>query len=184
MERKASGLNYPLGEGARYFSLRATDGKIYSLADFSGKKALAVIFTCNHCPYAQAYEERLCELADTYQPKGAQFITICANDAEGYPEDDFSHMVEKNKMLGSRFPYLHDETQAVARAYDAACTPEVYLFDGQQKLVYHGRIDDNYKDPQLVTKHELRDALEATLAGETPKDQLTPAIGCSIKWKK
>lgn len=183
MHREASGLKLALGDKAPYFSLPATDGKRYSLTNFNAKQALVVIFTCNHCPYARAYEERICELARTYQGAGAQFLAVCANDSDGYPEDDFAHMVERAKELKLPFPYLHDSDQSVAKAYDAACTPEVYLFDSEQKLRYHGRIDDNYQDPSLVNEHNLRDALDAVLAGEEPPQALTPAIGCSIKWK-
>lgn len=184
MQRESGGLKLALGEHAPYFSLKGTDGKIYTISDFRDRKGLVIIFTCNHCPYAQAYEGRIVELAAEYQPQGVQFITICANDSVGYPEDDFEHMVEKSRKLGFPFPYLHDETQAVAKAYDAACTPEVYLFDGEHRLCYHGRIDDNYQDRSQVTHEDLRNAIRALLEGQAPEPALTPAIGCSIKWKR
>ena len=184
MQREASGLSLALGESAPYFSLKGTDGKIHTISDFKGKRALVVVFTCNHCPYAQAYESRIIELANEFQPLGAQFVAICANDSMGYPEDDFPHMIEKSKKLGLPYPYLHDENQTVARAYDAACTPEVYVFDLNQKLQYHGRVDDNHQDRSQVKHQDLRIALETVVRGETPPVQLTPAIGCSIKWKR
>lgn len=183
MEREAHKFNLQIGSEIPYFSLAATDGKIYSPADFRDKKALVIIFTCNHCPYAQAYEQRLSELAKSSQPLGAQFIAICSNDAATYPEDSFEQMIEKSKQLGFPFPYLHDETQIAAKAFDAACTPEVYIFDAEQKLRYHGRIDDNYRNPAEVKQFDLKDALNAVLSGEAPTHPLTPAIGCSIKWK-
>jgi peroxiredoxin len=184
MEREAAGLKLKLGDSAPYFSLRGTDGRIHSIADFAGAPAMVVIFTCNHCPYAQAYEQRIVELAKEFQPLGAKFVAVCANDANGYPEDDFPQMVEKAKTLNLPFPYLHDENQVMAQAYDAACTPEVYLFDREHRLQYHGRIDDNYREPSQVTRQDLKEALASVLEGQTPQLQLTPAIGCSIKWKR
>ena len=183
MERTAAGLKLQIGERAPYFSLKGTDSKIYSLADFQGANALVVLFTCNHCPYAQAYESRIVELAQQGRERGVKFVGICSNDPVGYPQDDFASMVDKSKQLGYPFPYLCDETQITARAYDAQCTPEAYLFDSQFKLQYHGRIDDNYQNPALVEQHELADAINSVLAGKSPNPQLTPAIGCSIKWK-
>lgn len=184
MEREAAGLKLSLGEKIPYFSLTGTDGRIHSVADFQTAKALVVVFTCNHCPYAQAYEQRLIELANRYQPLGVQFVAICSNDAGMYPEDSFENMVAKSKTLGLPFPYLHDTTQAAAKGFDAACTPEAFLFDGHQQLCYHGRIDDNYRDPSQVEQRDLQNAIEAILAGGKPKPALTPCIGCSIKWKR
>lgn len=183
MKRDVHSFELGIGEKAPYFSLRATDGKIYSLSDFAGAAALVVIFTCNHCPYSRSYEQRLCELAKLYQPKGVKLIGICANDAEDFPEDDFERMVEKSKALGFPYPYLHDEKQIVARAYDAVCTPEAYVFDRQKALVYHGMIDDNADQPDQVKSRYLIDAIDAVLAGEAPSVQQTAVIGCSIKWK-
>lgn len=184
MEREAAGLKLKLGEKAPYFSLRGTDNRIYSIADFASAPALVVIFTCNHCPYAQAYETRLIDLAREFQPRGARFVAVCANDSNSFPEDDFDHMVEKSRSLDLPFPYLQDEFQVMARAYDAACTPELFLFDDKQELRYHGRVDDNHRDPTLVTRQDLREALTAVLKGQAPEVALTPALGCSIKWKR
>ncbi len=183
MEREAAGLKLKLGSRAPYFSLKGTDGRIYSLEEFKPAKCLVLIFTCNHCPYAQAYEQRICSLAELYKPRGAQFVGICSNDSRGFPQDSFENMVEKSKLLRYPFPYLHDDTQVTARAYDAACTPECYVFDGERKLAYHGRVDDNYREPSAVTHHDLADAIEAVLEGRQPETPLTPAMGCSIKWK-
>lgn len=184
MERDPNALRLPIGSKAPYFSLKGTDGKIHSLPDFTSARALLVLFTCNHCPYAQAYESRLIELARIYQPRGVKFVAICSNDPLGYPEDDFDHMVEKSRVLKLPFPYLHDDTQAVAEAYDAQCTPEAYLFDSELKLFYQGRIDDNHRDPSQVTSHDLSDALDAVLSDEPLANNLTPAFGCSIKWRR
>ncbi|MCC6954578.1 MAG: thioredoxin family protein [Deltaproteobacteria bacterium] len=183
MQRTADSFKLALGDKAPYFSLKATDSKIYSLRVFADSKALCVIFTCNHCPYAQAYEKRLIDIALAYAPKNIRFVAICSNDADGYPEDSFERMVEKSQTLGFPFPYLHDEKQIAARAYDAACTPEAYVFDGEQRLVYHGSIDDNHKEPAEVKAHYLRDALDAILSERQPEIPLTGCLGCSIKWK-
>lgn len=182
MERHAEKSTLLIGEKAPYFSLPATDGKIYSLSDFAGARALLVVFTCNHCPYARAYESRLIELAKRYTPEGVAIVAICSNDSQDYPEDSFTQMVEKSKMMGFPYPYLHDDRQLVAKAYDAACTPECFLFDSEMRLAYHGWIDDNHQQPELVTAPDLKLAIEAVLAGETPKKALTAIIGCSIKW--
>jgi peroxiredoxin len=184
MERQAVGLKLDLGERAPYFSLRGTDGKIHSLSDFTGGLGFVVIFTCNHCPYAQAYESRILNLARHYQPLGIRFVAVCSNDPDGFPEDGFERMIEKNEMWGQIFPYLQDEMQLAAKAYDAACTPEAFVFDSQQKLLYHGRVDDNYEDPNSVNSADLKNALEALLTGRIPPIQLTPVLGCSIKWKR
>jgi peroxiredoxin len=183
MERPVDEGTLLLGEKAPYFSLPATDGRIYSLSDFADAKALLVVFTCNHCPYSRNYEQRLSEIAARYCPEGMGMVGICANAGEDYPEDSFEHMVEKSQNLGFPFPYLHDEKQIVARAYDAACTPECYLFNHQMQLVYHGWVDDNAERPDLVTSPDLKNAIEAVLAGKTPPLQQTAVIGCSIKWR-
>ena len=184
MEREIGSAKLRLGDKAPYFSLPATDGKIYSLSDFAGANALVVIFTSNHCPVAQAYEQRIVELVNRYKSQHVRFVAICANDAVAYPEDNFEHMVEKSKKMNFALPYLQDERQNVALAYDAVCTPEVYLFDKDQKLTYHGGIDDSHKSAEQVKNAYLANALQALLAGGEATPSLTPAIGCTIKWKK
>ncbi|MBI5414787.1 thioredoxin family protein [Candidatus Peregrinibacteria bacterium] len=170
-----------LGSPAQDFSLSGIDGNVYSLKSFTEAKALVVIFMCNHCPYVQAVLSRLNTFSDEFSKKGVQFIGINANDAENYPEDSFESM----KNLPIRFPYLYDESQEVAKIYGAVCTPDIFVYDSQRKLAYHGRIDDNSKDEALVTKKELADALEKILRGEhiPPEDQKS-SRGCSIKWKE
>jgi peroxiredoxin len=174
-------LNY--GDQAPDFQLKGVDGRIYKLSDYKGKKAVVVIFSCNHCPYVKAYEDRMIALAREYAPKGVQFLVINSNDPTKYPEDSFDNMVKRAQEKGYPFPYLHDETQQIARAYGAQRTPEVFLFDSATKLRYHGTIDDNPQDPAKVTKRYLKDALDAVLAGREPDLKETQPVGCTIKWK-
>lgn len=183
MERVLETLKLKIGEKAPYFSLPATDGKIYSLKDFTGKTGLCVIFTCNHCPYVKAVENSINEIAREYLSKDIQFIAICANDSVNYPEDSFERMIEKSTSENIPYPYLHDASQSIAKAYDAACTPEVYLFDKETRLFYQGQINDIKPNKLTASEHYLRDALAALLSNETPPQQIVPAIGCSIKWK-
>ncbi|MDR7434348.1 MAG: thioredoxin family protein [Armatimonadota bacterium] len=165
------------------FALPGTDGKIHRTEDYQDKRALAVIFTCNHCPYAQAWEGRLIQLQREYASRGVQFLLINPNDATKYPEDSFENMVRRAEEKGYPFPYLRDEDQTVARAYGATRTPEIFLFDQDRVLRYHGAPDDNYENPAAVRKHYLRDALEAVLSGRSPQPAQTPPVGCTIKWK-
>jgi peroxiredoxin len=163
--------------------LPATDGKAYSLGSFQDAKVLVVSFTCNHCPYAQAYEDRFIALAREFAPKGVAFAAINPNDAASYPADGFDKMVERAKEKDFPFPYLRDESQAVAKAYGAVCTPHLFVFDGGRKLVYEGRIDDNWKKSAEVKSHDLRNAIEDVLAGKPVRVANTNPMGCSIKWK-
>jgi len=172
-----------LNDQAPAFNLKGVDGKTHSLDELKGQKGIAVIFSCNHCPYVKAYEDRMIQLAKEYQPKGINFVLINANDPAKYPEDSFENMVRRAEEKGYPFPYLHDETQEVPRAYGAERTPEVFLFDSELKLRYHGTIDDNWEDASKATKHYLKDALEALLAGQEPQIQETTPVGCTIKWK-
>jgi peroxiredoxin len=174
----------PLGTAAPDFKLPDTSGKTVALTDFQDKPALLVIFMCNHCPYVKHIRAGLAQLARDYQPRGAAIVGINANDVANYPEDSPAKMKEEVKAAGYLFPYLYDETQAVARAYRAACTPDIYLFDKNRKLVYRGQFDDSRPGNGLpVTGKDLRSALDAVLAGKSlPPDQ-KPSIGCNIKWK-
>lgn len=165
------------------FSLPATDGKTYSPSDFADAKAMVIIFMCNHCPYVKAIINRLIALQSDYAEKGVQIIGINANDAEGYPEDDFDHMKQWAQEAGINFTYLRNETQEVARAYQAQCTPDIYVFNQERKLAYHGRLDDNWQDESAVEKHDLRGALDALLAEKPIAEPQHPSMGCSIKWK-
>jgi len=176
-------LSLPLGKDIIPFSLPASDGKGYGPLDFPEAKALVVIFMCNHCPYVQAVIDRLIAIQADYKEKGVQLIGINANDAENYPEDSFEAMQEWVKEKGINFPYLHDESQEVARAYQAQCTPDIYVFDQNRKLAYHGRIDDNWQDETQATRQELRAALNAIIEGKLAPVEQNPSMGCSIKWK-
>lgn len=165
------------------FNLPATDGKKYSLNTFAGKKALVVVFSCNHCPYVQAYEERIMEIQKDYS-KDVQVIAISSNEDENYPEDSFENMKARSQMKKFNFPYLHDETQNVAKAYGATHTPEIFLFDKDKKLVFHGKIDDNWQESQSVKSKYLRNAIDEILSGKQISVPETFTIGCTIKWRR
>ena len=175
----------PVGTPAPDFALPATDGRTYSLRDFEPASALVVVFTCNHCPYAIAAEDRLIELQRDYAERGVQLIAINPNDASTHPGDSFERMVERARDKAFNFPYLRDEAQDVARAYDAACTPDVFVFDADRRLAYNGRIDDSWKDASAVTRRDLRAVLDALLADRPHGlDEVVPSMGCSIKWSR
>jgi len=172
-----------IGQRAPDFTLPGVDGKDHSLAQYKDRKAVVVVFACNHCPYVQAYDERLLSIVRDYEPKGVQFIAINANDEAGYPEDSFDNMVKRAKQRGYTFPYLRDDTQRIARAYGAEYTPEVFVLNSKFAVRYIGRIDDNWQHPDKVKTHNLRDALDAVLAHKKIENPITHAIGCTIKWK-
>lgn len=174
----------PLGTTAPDFRLPDTNGKIVSLADFNNAPALLVLFICNHCPYVKQIRQGLAQLGRDYLPKGVGIVAINSNDIVNYPADNPEKMKEEARTAGYTFPYLFDETQAVAKTYRAACTPDIYLFDAQKRLVYRGQFDDARPgNNQPVTGKDLRAALDAVLAGKpAPADQ-KPSIGCNIKWK-
>lgn len=166
------------------FSLPSVDGKNYRLADFANSQLLVLMFICNHCPYVKAVEERFLKLAHDYSEKGVQFVGICSNDPTDYPDDSPESLLKNWKEKNFGFPYLIDEQQDVAKAYGVVCTPEFYVFDKDRKLVYHGQLDDNWKEPQKVTRQDLKEALDHLLNGKPTATQQTPSMGCSIKWKK
>ncbi|WP_257313223.1 thioredoxin family protein [Geothrix fuzhouensis] len=171
----------PLGMGCPDFTLPGVDGQLWSRNDFH-RPALLVVVMCNHCPYVQAVDDRLNSLATAYAGNCA-VVAINANDAETYPDDSFKAMRARAKAKGYVFPYLWDEEQTVAHALGAVCTPDFFLYDGHRKLVYHGRLDDNWKDAAHVTRQDLKEAIERVLAGEDPPEVQHPSMGCSIKWK-
>ena len=164
-----------------YGDLQGADGKRYSLRSFDEKPVLVVVFTCNHCPYAVAYEDRLVAIQRDYSGRGVQVVAINSNDDKSYPEDGYPQMVKRAKDKGFNFPYVRDATQNAAEAYGAVCTPHVFAFDKERRLRYRGRIDDS-RDPSRVTSHDLRNALDDMAAGRTPKTADTRPFGCSIKW--
>jgi len=180
----------PIGSKAPGFDLQGTDGAKHSLAaitaahgDQPAPKATVVVFTCNHCPFAQAYEPVLIDLAKEYADRGVAWVLINPNDPEIQPQDSFDKMVERAKEKHYPFPYLFDATQETAKAYGARVTPHVFLLDAEQVVRYHGRVNDS-KDQTKVESNDLVDAIEAVLGGHEVANASTKAFGCSIKWKK
>ncbi len=173
-----------LGIKAPEFSLPATDGKTYSLNDIMGENGAVIVFICNHCPYVKAITKRLVSDADILQSEGIGFAAICSNDAVAYPEDSFENMKKFAKEEGFTFPYLHDESQEVARAWEAVCTPDFFGLNKSGIIQYRGRMDEGRKEaPPPNAKRELLEAMRLIAkSGEGPKEQI-PSAGCSIKWK-
>jgi peroxiredoxin len=174
----------PLGTDAPAFALPDTDGRTVSRDDFAASPALLVMFICNHCPYVKHLRGALGDLAREYAPRGAAVVAISANDAERYPNDSPEAMRREKAEAGWTFPYLYDESQEVAKAYGAACTPDFFLFDAARKLAFRGQFDDSRpSNGRPVTGADLRAALDAVLAGRAPAGEQTPSVGCGIKWK-
>jgi peroxiredoxin len=175
-------MTIALATEAPPFDLPGVDGRQHALDDYADKPALAVVWSCNHCPYVQAWEGRMIALQQEFGDRGFQLVAISSNDAEAYPEDSFEAMRARSEQQGFNFDYLYDEDQSVLNAYGAERTPEVFLFDGDRRLVYHGAIDDSREEDE-VTQRYLRDAIEAILAGEDPPVTDTPPVGCTVKRK-
>ena len=181
---KTASTMLPLGVKAPDFSLPDVGGKTVSLADFAEAPALLVIFMCNHCPYVKHVAAGLAALAKDYQPRGVAVVGINSNDVDSFPEDSPAKMAEEVKLRGYTFPYLYDKSQAVAKAYRAACTPDFYVFDRGRKLVYRGQMDSSRPGGDLpVTGEDLRAALDAVLAKQPAATNQKPSIGCNIKWR-
>jgi peroxiredoxin len=162
----------------------AASGKTLSLTDLSSKFATVIMFICNHCPYVKHVQHELVRLAREYQPRGISFIAISSNDILAYPEDSPQRMKEVAREMNYPFPYLFDETQEVAKAYQAACTPDFYIFDGGLRCVYRGQLDDaRPKNDVPVTGRDVRTALDSILEGRGVSVDQKPSIGCNIKWK-
>jgi peroxiredoxin len=172
-----------VGTKAPDFNLPGTDGKDYFLDSFKDVKGLVVAFTCNHCPYAKASWPLLIKLADEFDSHGISFVAINPNDENLYPEDSFDMMKKKVSEWGINFPYLRDESQKVAKEYKAVCTPDIFVFDKDKKLYYHGRINDNWQEPEKVTREDLKATLNSLLEGKNPPPGQKPSMGCSIKWR-
>ena len=176
-----------LGSAAPPFSLPGVDGKIHKLSDYAASPVLAVVFTCNHCPYAKAYEQRIMDLDKKCQSKGYPVIAISPNDPKMVPDDSYDNMVKRSKEKSYSFPYLFDESQQVARKFGAMKTPHVFVLNKSLKgytVEYIGAIDDNTEDPTQVKQHYVDDAVTALLQGKQVPVSETKAIGCTIKWKK
>ncbi len=172
-----------LGSKAPEFALPGTDGKNHSLNDYRFEKAIMVLFICNHCPYVKAMLQRFIDLQKDFKILGAQLIGINSNDAVKYPDDSFEAMQKVVEEQGINFPYLYDETQEVAKTYGAVCTPDIFLFDSEKNLAYHGRLDDNWEHPDQADEHSLRFAMDELLSGQAITRKQHPSMGCSIKWK-
>jgi peroxiredoxin len=173
-----------LGLKAPSFTLPATDGKTYSLADVKGARGTVLMFICNHCPYVEASIDRAIADAKALSSLGIATVAICSNDAVSYPDDSFNNMRAFAKRHGFSFPYLHDETQKVARAYGAVCTPDYFGFNDKLELVYRGRLDEGRTEPpKKGAKRELLVAMEAVAKGGKAPSEQVPSVGCSIKWK-
>jgi peroxiredoxin len=170
-----------IGDIVPHFNLPAVDGREYSL-DTSGKGAV-VIFSCNHCPYVQAYEERIKQIQEEFGPRGINVFAISSNDEVKYPEDSFESMKQRAREKNFNFPYLHDEDQEVARSYGATHTPEIFLIDDKKRLMFHGKIDDNWQDASKVKNNYLKEAIQELLEGKNISVPETFTIGCTIKWK-
>jgi peroxiredoxin len=173
-----------LGTPAPNFKLTNVDGRLVGLDDFRESPALLVIFMCNHCPFVKHVADGLAQLARDYQPRGVAIVGINCNDAAAHPQDSPEQMVHEAEARGYSFPYLFDETQEVAKAYGAACTPDFFLFDRSRRLVYRGQLDASRPgNGEPVTGTDLRAALDAVLAGKAPPERQIPSIGCNIKWR-
>jgi peroxiredoxin len=174
----------PLGTIAPDFRLADTNGKLVSLGELTGSPALLVMFICNHCPFVKHIRSELAQLGRDYIPRGVAIMAISSNDAANYPDDSPAKMAEEARAAGYNFPYLYDESQAVAHAYHAACTPDFFLFDRNHRLLYRGQLDDSRPGNGIpVTGKDLRAAIEALLAGQAVPAAQKPSLGCNIKWK-
>ena len=174
----------PLGTQAPDFALEATDGSTVSLSELDNGKPLLMMFICNHCPFVVHVREELVNLAKAYQERGVSVVGVCSNSIETHPDDGPEKMAATAKEFGFTFPYLYDASQAVAKAYRAACTPDFFVYDRDHVLAYRGQLDDSRPDNgKPVTGADLRAALDAILAREPASAEQTPSAGCNIKWK-
>jgi peroxiredoxin len=179
-------MSLAVGSTAPFFQLKNAHPNLgqpmMSLEDAKGPRGVVVVFECNHCPYVVASVGRMNDLSEYCQSHGIGFIGINSNDAAVYANDSFEHMVKRAEK-GMPYPYLYDESQSIAHEYGAVRTPEFFLFDSNNSLIYRGRMDDSPKDPHGVTQRDLKDAIDAMLAGRAPHVSTTDSIGCSVKWK-
>ncbi|MBF0610861.1 MAG: thioredoxin family protein [Magnetococcales bacterium] len=171
-----------LGSPAADFALPGVSGSIHTLADYQQAPAMVVVFWCNHCPYVQALEQRVIDLAKEMNTLGVRFIAVSSNDTKSYPEDSFPNMKKRAKEKKYTFDYLFDEKQTMARAYGAVCTPDFFVYDQERKLRYRGRLDDSPRNPAGVRKQELKEAILAVLNGRPVPTPQNPSMGCSLKW--
>lgn len=182
---KTASTMLPLGTQAPDFEMVSVDGRPRTLADFKDAPAFVAMFICNHCPFVKHVAEGLAQFGHEYQSKGVAVVAISSNDASKYPEDSPEQMVHEAEEQGYSFPYLYDDDQSVAKAYRAACTPDFFVFDKQQRLVYRGQFDSSRPDSGIpVTGEDLRRAVDAVLAGEPLSDDQQPSLGCNVKWQE
>ncbi|MCY3413672.1 MAG: thioredoxin family protein [Candidatus Heimdallarchaeota archaeon] len=175
--------NLKLGDKALDFKLKATDGNEYTLDDFEDAEFLAVMFSCNHCPYVIASEREFKELQDEYGPKGFQLVAINSNVGHAdYPSDSYENMIKRVNEKEFNFPYLADDGQHISRAYGAIKTPEIFLFNRNRELVYWGRINDNPRELEKISRHDLKEALDELIDGKEVSQPETMPLGCTIKW--
>lgn len=175
-------MSIALGAEAPQFDLPGVDGQSHSLDSYADAEVLVLVQSCNHCPYVQAWDGRLSEIARDYAGRGVRVVAVNSNDADSYPEDSFEEMQKRAQEQGFEFEYLYDEPQAVARALESERTPEVFVYDRDRRLRYHGAIDDN-RDETAVSQQYLREALDALLAGQEPPLAETQPVGCTLKWR-
>ena len=175
-------MSLPLGSEAPPFDLPGTDGRSHALSDYADAPALVLVQSCNHCPYVQAWEGRMAEVQRDYAERGVRLVAVNSNDPAAYPQDSFDEMRSRAERQRFNFDYLYDEDQSLAHALGSERTPEVFLFDRDRRLVYHGAIDDS-RDERAVTQRHLRDALDAVLDGREPPVTETPPVGCTVKWR-
>ena len=183
MERGEGSEKFPIGSRMPSFSLPVTDGSVADDRSFEGASAILIVFGCNHCPYVIGSEDMLMRIVRRFQAEGLEALMISSNDAAQYPEDGFEKMREKAERMNLPWRYAWDESQDVARSFDAQCTPECYLFNRERMLVYHGAINDSPRDPSNVREEFLSAAIEATIAGKSPQPAFVRPMGCSIKWR-
>ena len=173
----------PLGTAVIDFKLPGVDGKEYSLKSFTAYKVLVIIFMCNHCPYVKAVIQRLIDLQQEVLGQGVRLVGINCNNVIKYPDDSFESMHRISKEWGMNFPYLFDESQEVAKQYDAVCTPDIYVYGTKRILLYRGRLDDNWDNPDKVSRRDLKQAIDSILSDRKITIKQIPSMGCSIKWK-
>ena len=174
----------PLGTPAPEFELPSVDGETFDLGKFAEADALLVMFICNHCPYVRHIEKELSTIVSEYSDRGLAAVGICSNDVDQEPEDTPEGLKEQIERVGFTFPYLIDESQDAARTYKAACTPDLYLFDGDRRLAYRGRLDASRpRNDEPITGEDLRNAIDAVLAGRDAPGEQMPSMGCAISWK-
>ncbi|MFQ5508551.1 MAG: thioredoxin family protein [Leptospirillia bacterium] len=177
--------NIPMGTPCPEFELPGVDGRTWKCCDdFTAAEVLVILFICNHCPYVVAIEDRMVALANHFEGQPVQFVGICANDPADYPADSFDNMRIRAAEKGYNFPYLQDISQQVAKDFGAVCTPDIFVYDRDRKLAYHGRFDDNWQEPAKVTQEDLKGAIQTLLDGGSPSADQVPSMGCSIKWTR